>query len=60
VAMTVGGAPVTPAFVGIPDWSIGVTQINFTVPQSAVPGTTLPIVVTVGNTSSAPVNLTIQ
>jgi uncharacterized protein (TIGR03437 family) len=60
VAMTVGAAQVTPAFVGVPSWSIGVTQINFVVPQSAIHGSILPIVVTVGNTSSAPVNLTIQ
>jgi uncharacterized protein (TIGR03437 family) len=57
--MTVGGTQITPVFIGIPSWSIGVTQVNFQVPASAIPGTFLQVVVTVGNVASAPVNLNI-
>jgi uncharacterized protein (TIGR03437 family) len=58
VTMSVGGIPVIPLFVGLPSWSIGVTQINFKVPANIAPGTQK-IVVTVGSVSSAPVNLTV-
>jgi uncharacterized protein (TIGR03437 family) len=60
VSLNVGGTAVTPTFVGIPGWSVGVTQINFTVPQTAIAGSTEQIIVTVGNTASPPVNLPIQ
>jgi uncharacterized protein (TIGR03437 family) len=60
VSLMVGGIAVTPSYVGIPSWSIGVTQINFTVPPSAIAGSIEPIVVTVGSTASQPVNLPIQ
>jgi uncharacterized protein (TIGR03437 family) len=59
VSLTVGGTTVSPSFIGIPSWSVGVTQINFPVPVSAIPGTDQQIIVTVGNVASAPVNLTI-
>ena len=59
VTVTVGGVPATTTFVGIPTGYVGVTQINFTVP-SGVPAGVQPVVVTVGNASSAPAKLTIQ
>jgi uncharacterized protein (TIGR03437 family) len=60
VSLTVGGTAVTPSFVGIPPiWSIGVVQINFTVPQTAIAGSIEQIIVTIGNTASPPVNLPI-
>jgi uncharacterized protein (TIGR03437 family) len=64
VAMTVGGTAVNlqcpTCFVGTPSWSVGVTQINFQVPASAIPGAPLEIVVTVGGVQSASVNLNIN
>jgi uncharacterized protein (TIGR03437 family) len=57
-SMTVGGVPVTPVFIGIPYFLVGVTQINFTIPQS-VPLGPQPVVVTVGDNSSDPAWLTV-
>lgn len=56
VSVTVGGVPApTPfAYLGVPAWSIGVTQINFTIPSSAPLGFQQ-VVVTVGGAPSAPV-----
>jgi hypothetical protein len=48
---TVGGVPVTPGYVGIPTWSVGVLQINFTVPATLAAGTQQ-VVVTIGGVSS--------
>ena len=60
VSITLGGVPVaTPfAFIGIPDWSVGVTQINFKIPGGVAPGPQ-PIVVTVGSAPSLPANIAI-
>jgi uncharacterized protein (TIGR03437 family) len=55
-SLTVGGVPVTPDFVGIPYYLVGVTQINFTIPQN-VPLGSQPVVVTVGDSSSAAAQL---
>jgi len=51
LTMTVGGVPVTPVYVGIPHWSVGVLQINFTVPSTLAAGTQ-PVVVTIGGVAS--------
>jgi uncharacterized protein (TIGR03437 family) len=61
VKITVGGVPVTApfAYIGIPIWSVGVMQINFTIP-SGVPSGPQPLVVTIGSTSSLPANITIE
>jgi uncharacterized protein (TIGR03437 family) len=58
-SMTVGGVAVTPEFVGIPSWSVGVTQVNFAVPQNA-PAGKQPVVVTVGGVSSAPAYVNVE
>ena len=60
VTVTVGGVPAeTPfPFIGVPTWSVGVTQINFVIPPDAPLGTQ-PVVVTVGGVASAPANLTV-
>jgi uncharacterized protein (TIGR03437 family) len=60
VSLTVGGIPVaTPfQFIGIPQWAIGLTQINFAVPANVALGVQ-PVVATVGGVSSAPANLTV-
>jgi uncharacterized protein (TIGR03437 family) len=60
VSITVGGVPVTApfAYIGLPSWSIGVMQINFTIP-SGVPTGEQPLVVTIGSTSSLPANIMI-
>ena len=60
VSITVGGIAVAQpfAFIGIPSWSVGVTQINFTIPAN-VPVGPQPVVVTVGSASSFPATITI-
>jgi uncharacterized protein (TIGR03437 family) len=58
VTVTVGGSPASIVFAGITPGLVGETQVNFTVPSGVAPGVQ-PVVVTVGGTSSAPVNLTI-
>ena len=60
VSLTVGGVAVAQpfAFIGIPSWSVGVLQINFTIPNGVATGPQ-PLVVTVGGVSSLPANITI-
>jgi uncharacterized protein (TIGR03437 family) len=58
VTVTVGGTPAIVQAIGIPSWSVGVTQINFTIP-SGVAGGVEPVVVTVGTASSPSANITI-
>jgi uncharacterized protein (TIGR03437 family) len=59
LSVTVGGVPAFVQFYGIPSGLVGVTQVNFTVPGSVLPGVQ-PVIVTVGGASSRPVNLTVQ
>jgi uncharacterized protein (TIGR03437 family) len=60
VAVTVGGVPVTHfQYKGIPSWSVGVMQLNFTIPNG-VPAGQQPVVVTVGDVPSLPANITIS
>ena len=49
--LTLGGIAITPGFVGIPYFLVGVTQVNFQVPPNAPLGSQ-PVVVTVGDNSS--------
>jgi uncharacterized protein (TIGR03437 family) len=58
VTVTIGGVPAETQFIGIPTWSVGVTQINFVVPRSASLGPQ-PVVVTAGGVASAPASLTV-
>jgi uncharacterized protein (TIGR03437 family) len=60
-SITVGGIAVAQpfAFIGIPSWSVGVTQINFSIPAN-VPAGPQPVVVTVGSASSFPATITIM
>ena len=59
VSLTVGGARASVQFIGIPAGLVGVTQINYQVPTNAPSGNQR-VVVTVGNTSSAPATLRVQ
>ncbi len=61
VSITVAGFAVAQpfAFIGIPSWSVGVTQINFAIPAN-VPVGPQPVVVTVGSASSFPATITIM
>ena len=59
VTVTVGGVAATTTYVGIPSWSVGVTQINYTIPQTAPTGRQ-PVVVTVGTASSPPAYINVQ
>jgi uncharacterized protein (TIGR03437 family) len=60
VSITVGGVTVAQpfAFMGIPNWSVGVLQINFTIPSGVGTGQQ-PVVVTVGGAQSLPANITV-
>ena len=58
VAVTVGGMPAPITFAGVPSWSVGVTQVNFTIPQNAPLGVQS-VVVTVGGVRSLPANITV-
>ena len=58
VSVTVGGVTAALAFVGVPSWSVGVTQINFTIPPSVALGVQ-PVVVTVGTTASPAAKITV-
>ena len=60
VTVTVGGIAAPPAlYAAIPSWSVGVLQINFTIPSS-VPAGRQPVVVTIGTTPSPAAYITIQ
>ena len=62
VSMTIGGVAVPPQgmiYVGIPSWSVGTLQINFTVPPNAPLGLQ-PVVVTVGSAASGAATFTVQ
>ena len=52
VSITVGGVNAAITFTGIPPGFVGVTQINFTIPNSVAAGVQ-PVVVTVGGASSS-------
>jgi uncharacterized protein (TIGR03437 family) len=61
VSMTIGGVALSPqemSYIGIPSWSVGTLQINFTVPQNAPLGVD-PVVVTVGSAASAAASFTV-
>ena len=51
VSVTIGGVAASLQYVGIPSWSVGTLQINFTVPPNAPLGVQ-PVVVTVGSAAS--------
>ncbi len=59
VTVRVGGVLATIAYLGVPPWAIGVTQINYTIPANAPIGVAS-VVVTVGGVASAPVLLAIN
>jgi uncharacterized protein (TIGR03437 family) len=59
VTVTVGGVTATTSYVAIPTWSVGVLQINFTIP-SGVPSGRQPVIVTIGATPSPTAYITIQ
>ena len=58
LTVTVGGVAATIQFSGIPTGSVGVTQIDFTIPQTAPLGSQA-VVVTSGGVPSQPANLTV-
>lgn len=57
--VTVGGVQATVTYYGIPSWSVGVTQINFTVPSSVSTGDQ-PVLVTVNGIQSNSAKVTVQ
>jgi uncharacterized protein (TIGR03437 family) len=59
VTVTVGGVSAPVQYAAIPTWSVGVLQVNFTIPSNAPTGRQ-PVVVTVGTVSSPPAYITVQ
>jgi uncharacterized protein (TIGR03437 family) len=57
VTVTIGGVTVTPVCVGIPIWSVGVLQINVTVPASLAGYQA--VVVDIGGVKSKPALLNV-
>ena len=58
VTVTVGGVPADTPFIGIVSGMVGITQVNFTIPNSVSIGVQQ-VVVTVGTAASAPANITV-
>ena len=61
VTVTVGDVAVPQTgiqYVGVPSWSVGVTQINFTIPATVGLGVQ-PVIVTVGAAASMPATITV-
>ena len=58
VTVTIGGVAVTPVYLGIPSWSVGVLQINVAVPTS-LDGSVQAVVVDVGGVKSKPALLNV-
>jgi uncharacterized protein (TIGR03437 family) len=56
--LTVGGVAATIDFIGIPTWSVGVVQINYTIPANAPLGSQN-VVVSIGGVASATTSLAI-
>lgn len=56
--VTVGGVAAPMSYIGEPGWSVGVLQINFTVPSGVGTGTQ-PVVVSVGGLASKAADLTV-
>lgn len=59
LTVTVGGIPATTPFIAIPWGSVGVVQVNYQIPDS-VPLGSNPVIVQIGNVSSAPATVTIN
>jgi uncharacterized protein (TIGR03437 family) len=58
LTVTIGGAAVTPVYAGIPNWSVGVLQLNVTVPPSLAVGYQA-VVVEIGGVKSQPALLNV-
>jgi uncharacterized protein (TIGR03437 family) len=57
--VTVGGVQASTTYIGIPSWSVGALQINFTVPSTAALGLQS-VVVSVGGVASAGATLMVS
>ena len=58
VTVTIGGVAVTPVYLGIPGWSVGVLQINVPVPTSLA-ASVQAVVVDIGGVKSKPALLNV-
>ena len=56
--VTVGGAQASTSYIGIPGWSVGVVQVNYTVPSATARGAQS-VVVCVGGVCSQSATLTV-
>jgi minor extracellular serine protease Vpr len=58
-SVTIGGQPATVSFSGLAPFTVGLYQVNVTVPQSAGTGMQ-PVVITAGTVTSKPSNVFVQ
>jgi uncharacterized protein (TIGR03437 family) len=58
LTVTIGGVEVKPVYMGIPSWSVGVLQINITVPAS-LPSGYQEVMVEIGGAKSMPALLNV-
>ena len=60
VTVTIGDVPAPVSFAGLTPTYAGLYQVNVTVPSGIKPGPSVPVVLTMGALSSAPVTIAIQ
>jgi uncharacterized protein (TIGR03437 family) len=60
VTVTIGGVPANVFFAGLTPGSIGLYQVNATVPSGVAPGNQVPVVLTAAGQQSKPVTIAVQ
>jgi uncharacterized protein (TIGR03437 family) len=60
VTVDIGGIPAVVSFAGLTPGFAGLYQINVTVPESAQPGSTVPVVITASGNRSRPVTIAVR
>jgi uncharacterized protein (TIGR03437 family) len=60
VSVTIGGVSAPPSFAGLTPGFAGLYQVNVQVPSGVVPGSAVPLVLTVGGRSSVSATIVIQ
>jgi uncharacterized protein (TIGR03437 family) len=60
LGLSIGGISVIPEFAGLAGCCVGLNQINFRVPSGTAPSNSVPVVLSVGGTSSNTVTIAVQ
>jgi uncharacterized protein (TIGR03437 family) len=58
--VTIGNVPAKVLFSGLAPGFVGLNQVNVTVPQSVTPGSSVPVVLTIGGVTSNTVTMAVQ